>query len=245
MAKKEDIDTDITLEIDGDLLTPNQLAGAITAFAALLNNAHKELGAEKPVQWGVQVKEGSSLIGYVPRTLPNPQAIEIIVNGIKQFESGWNRPAGFSEAMLFNLQTLCESTRTGKKYNTAIKVWVHKEPVNLSSNIKENINKALQGAFVEYGAIEGLLQTLDSHKGYQFVIYEPLYNKKIICNIGNDDVPGQAYHLWEKRVEAEGLIKYSVEGLPYEIKVDRLSALIPVSGIPDYKLTKGILKHYV
>ena len=245
MANKKDIETDITLEIDGDLPSPNQLAMVITSFSALINNAQKELEDGKTISWGVQVKKGSNLIGYVPNIPVNPQVVVMVANGIRQFESGCTRPVGFSEAMLFNLQNLCEVTKSSKKQSIKVNVWLNKESIALSGNVKTNINKALAGTFIEYGSIEGLLQTIDSHAGYQFAIYEPLYNKKITCTIGNGEVPKQAYTLWEQRVEAEGMIKYSSEGLPCEMQVDRLSALISSVGIPDYKLTRGILKDYV
>ena len=245
MATKNDIEVDITLEIDGDLPTPNQLAMAITSFSALINNAQKELESNKAIQWGIQVKKGSNLIGYVPSVAVNPQALVMVANGLRQFEDSHTRPAGFTEVMLFNLQNLCEVTKNNKKQNIKVNIWLNKELIVLSQNIKKNINKALEGTFIEYGFVEGLLQTLDSHKGYQFAIYEPLYNKKIICNVENDEVFTQAYSLYEKRVEAEGLIKYSREGLPCEIKVEKISALIPDTGVPDYRLTRGILKQYV
>ncbi len=115
----------------------------------------------------------------------------------------------------------------------------------MDAKMIEYPDKALAGTFKEYGSIEGVLESMDSHVGYQFAIYEPLHNKKIICTKGNDDIPSQAHSLWEKRVEAEGMIKYSSEGIPCEIEVDKLSALIPISGIPNYELTRGILKDYV
>lgn len=243
MATKNDIDSNVTLEIDGDLPSPNQLATAITAFSALLNNAHKEIEG-KTIQWGVQVKQGSNLIGYVPTSHFNPIAAEIVVKGIKDFEQGCERPNGFTDAMMYNLLDLCEVAKTTKKKKTTINVWINKERFSLSENVKTNLNLALRGAFAEYGSIEGRLETLESHGGYQFAVYEPLRDKKIICNVASDDISVQAHGLWEQRVEVEGMIKYSADGFPYEIRVEKLYALVPPDGIPDYKLTRGILKHY-
>lgn len=244
MATKNDIESDVTLEIDGDLPSPNQLATAITAFSALLNNAHKEIEDGKTIQWGVQVKKGSNLIGYVPSSPFNPAVVDAVANGIREFERGCERPAGFTDAMMYNLLDLCEVAKTSKKKNTTINVWFNKERLSLGENVKTNLSLALRGAFTEYGSVEGRLETLDSHGGYQFAVCEPLRDKKIICNVASDDISVQAYGLWEQRVEVEGMIKYSADGLPYEIRVEKLYALIPPNGIPDYKLTRGILKHY-
>jgi len=244
MAHKGDIESDITLELNGDV-SPNQLAKALNALSALLNSGHRQVDPDKTMQWSVQVKKGSNLVGFYPTATPvNPVVIDNIQRGLVQLESGVDKPNGFSESMMHNLRTLCDISKDTKNKKTNVRLWLRKEASDITMTIKSNVDIALAGEFEEHGAVEGRLQILDAHDG-QFVIFESLSMKKILCAVENDEVFTQAYKLFEKRVEAEGLIKYSASGLPYEILVDRFNLIPEATNIQDYKSTRGILKEYV
>lgn len=242
MATERDIQSDITLEIDGELPSPHQLAAAITAFSALLNSAQRKCDEKASVKWGVQVSKGSNLLGYFPKTPINPLAISMIENGLHSLENGSEFPTGFDESMLYNIQTLCEIGKSRKGKNIAVKAWFNKKPIGINASIRANVDIALEGAFSEYGAIEGRLEVLDVHDALEFAIYEPLHSKRIACTVSEQQVFDSAYKLYEQRVEAEGMIKYTGKGIPYEIKVERLHPIVPLQGVQDYKLTRGILR---
>jgi len=123
--------------------------------------------------------------------------------------------------------------------------WFNKKPTNIGATIKGNVNVVLEGAFTEYGAIEGKLLVLDSEDTPEFAIIEPLYSARILCTAAERDVFDSAYKFYEQRVEAEGLIKYSGKGIPYAIRVDKIFPIVPAEGVSDYKMTRGILKQYV
>lgn len=245
MATAKDILSDITLEVDGDLPSPNQLAEAMTAFSALLNSAHRKCNEKSAVRWGMQVSKGSNLLGYIPQSPFNPQAISIIENGLLALENGAESPPNFDESMLNNLLTITELVKKRKGQETSVRLWFHKHPYNIGNAIKSNLNIAMEGSFYEYGSIEGRLEILDSHNGMDFSIYEPLYSKRISCVAAAKEVFERAYQLYEQRVEAEGMIKYTAKGIPFEIKVERIHSLVPEQGIPNYQSTRGILKDYV
>lgn len=245
MATKDDIESDVTLELDGDV-SPGQLATALNAFSALLNSGHKQIDADNTMQWSVQVKKGSNLVEFYPKnTTVNPVVIKNIQIGLAQLQNGVDKPEGFSEGMMHNLRTLCNISKDTKKRKTSVRLWFNKEPSDITMTIRSNVSVVLAGEFEEYGAIEGRLQTLDAHDGNQFAIYEPLHFKKIVCAVKNDEVFTRAYELFEQRVEAEGLIKYSATGIPYEILVDRFNPIPEAVNVFDYKNTRGILKEYV
>lgn len=244
MAQKGDIESDITLELDG-YVSPSQLAKALNAFSALLNSGHRQLDPDKKIQWSIQVKKGSNLVGfYAENTDYNPAVLNNIKHGLSELEKGVVKPEGFSEGMMHNLRTLCDVSKSTKKRNTSVRLWLNKEANNITMTIKSNIEVALAGEFEEHGAVEGRLQILDAHDG-QFVIFEPLSMKKILCAVENDEVFTKAYEIFGQRVEAEGLIKYSATGIPYEILVDRFNVIPETVNIHSYKEAKGILKEYV
>lgn len=246
MATKDDIESDITLEVDGDV-SPGQLAKALTAFSALLNSAHKQAHPEKNMQWVIQVKSGSNLVGFYPAKGAMPvdyDAVMSIQRGLKELENGIDRPSGFTDGMMHNLRTLCDVAKNTKSKKTSVRLWIKKEASDITLTVKSHIDVALSGEFEEYGAIEGRLQAMDAD-GYQLEIEEPLHLKRISCSVEGDDVFTEAYKLFEKRVEAEGRIKYNSYGIPYEIMIEKI---YPIHDTPDkdgYKKTKGILKEYV
>lgn len=247
MAKKEDIESDITLELDGEV-SPNQMARALNALSALLNSAHRKADPDKNIQWTVQVKKGSNLFGYSAASgsaQPDPAVLDNIQAGLKKLQGGMDRPAGFTDGMMHNLRTLCEISKDTKKKKTNVRLWLKKEASDITVTIKSNVEVALAGEFEEYGAIEGRLQALDAHDGYQLAIYEPLRQKKIVCSVEDDEVFTEAYKLFEQRVEAEGLIKYGANGVPYEITVERFNLIPEIVDTESYKRTRGILKEYV
>lgn len=246
MATKEDIETDLTLEVNGDV-SPAQMAKALNALSALLNSAHRLEDPDTNVQWLVQVKKGSNLLGYYPASGSspvNPAVLQNIQRGLNQLQNGIERPVGFTDGMMHNLRTLCEISKDTKNRKTSLRLWIQREPSDITVTIKSNVEVSLAGEFEEHGAIEGRLESLDAHSGYEFVIYEPLHEKKIVCSVDNDEIFTEAYKLFKKRVEAEGLIKYAANGIPYEITVERFNPIVEQID-QSYKRTRGILKDYV
>ena len=247
MITKHDIESDTTLEIDGDLLPPAQLANIIKAFDTLLNGAHEECADGEAIEWGVQAKEGSTVLEYIPSCPANPEALAVLRDGLNHFEVSSEPPPRFTKSMISSLHRIFKATKTKKNGGVPVNIWIAKESIGISESKKANINKALKAlekTFTEYGSVEGRLQTLDSHADYQFALYEPLHNKKIIC-IANKIVSQEAHDLYDRRVEAEGMIKYFSDGLPSKIWVEKLFPLPSSSDLPDYRETRGILKQYV
>ena len=67
MATRDDIDTDLTLELDGKNVTPEKFMKAVRAFFGLVNEITRELAGPKEfIHWKVQVKDGSNLVGLMP-----------------------------------------------------------------------------------------------------------------------------------------------------------------------------------
>ena len=67
MASPENIDTDLTLELDGSEITPEKFRKGVNAFIGLLKAITKSVCRDvPPVEWRMQVKAGS-LSGWYER----------------------------------------------------------------------------------------------------------------------------------------------------------------------------------
>ena len=91
MARPEDIDTDLTLELDGSEITPDKFRRAVNAFVGLLEAITKSVCREAPlVEWRMRVKAGSNLVGADAAEGANPNHVRRILaltrQGLEQFE---------------------------------------------------------------------------------------------------------------------------------------------------------------
>lgn len=247
MAHERDIQSDITLELDGDV-SPKQLAGALNALSALLDAGHKQLDPDKAMDWSIQVKQGSNLVEFHPKTAINPALIGNIQRGFKELENGAENLDGFDESMLDNMRALCDISKDTETKKTSVCLWLNRKPSRFTKATKENVKKIMLAseaeAFESYGTIEGKLEILDVHDGNKFAIYDSLHSKKILGNPESDEIFNYAQKLFGKTVEANGLIKYK-NGRARQIFVRRLIERPRPPADYDYRSARGILKKYV
>lgn len=252
MATKKDITSDTTLELEGDI-SPNQLIKAVKAFHSLLNGSRKFHSPDKNIHWTVQVKKGCNLVEYSPKGEINSAIIQNvqrdlaqhIEQGLTQLRNGTERPEGFDTDMIRDLRTLCDVSKDKEDSKTSVRLWLNKKSSDVTMTIRSNADNILGNKFEEHGAVEGMLQMLDVHDGKEFAIFESLNRKRIKCTAESDEIFNLAYKLFDKRVEAEGLVKYDALGIPNEITVEHFSVLPQITNPDDYKNTRGILKKYV
>ena len=250
MNDKKNVGSDITLEINANL-SPQQFAKALTSFYSFVENVQNQVSPDKPVKMTVQVKEGSNLIEYHSKDnshTVHPKTIDCIREELKQLDTtstSTRYSTVLNSRALYHLNVLCQIVPSYQKYDLPIKAWLNAEKIPITYNIKQNVRQAIQSAFKEYGTIEGRLQGLNSHSGYEINIYEPLHGKKIKCVSEDSELFGKAYRLFGQLVEAEGKIQYDERGIPKEILVEKFNQLKEENELPSYLETKGILKKYV
>lgn len=64
MAASTDIDADLTLELNGEGITPSIFKESVNAFVGLLQELTSSVcGKSPPVRWQMQVRAGGNLIG--------------------------------------------------------------------------------------------------------------------------------------------------------------------------------------
>ena len=242
MAQKRDIKSDIALELEGDV-SPGQLADALRAFSALLTTGHKQLDPDRAMQWSIQVKQGSNLVEFHPKTAMNPALIPKIQKAFRAFEKGTMSPAGFNKTMLANMKKLCDISKDTKDKKTNICLWFDRKPSRFTKATKETVKDITQ-PYKSNGTIEGKLETLDMHDGNKFAIYDILHSRKILGIAKNDEIFSRAQELFGKTVEANGQITYK-NGRARQIVVRRLIERPRPPADFDYRSTYGILKKYV
>ena len=247
MANKDDIESDITLELP-DNITPKQFAKALTSFYKFIENAHNSIAPQQPIDLRIAVKKGSNLVGYNPTDdehATNPRVTERISEGLARLNKDENCFEYFSADALDELDAFCKSIPNKENSSTLATAWFSGVSNPITYNIKHNVHKAIQDNFEEYGAIEGLLQGVNVHGRYEIAIYEPLHNKKIICIAEDKELFNEAFNLFNSRVEVEGRIQYNRQGIPRLIRAEAFQRLPEDSELPPYSTTRGILKKYV
>ena len=254
MATKEDIQSDITLEL-GDGVSPEQLAKAVLTLNTLLDHTYQKITNGDTMRWTVQLKEGSNLVEMHPvkETKANSVLITTIQNGITQFKNGAEQPEDFNEDMMKDIKKLSGQVGDTQNKTPEMRLWLQRKGNDITPTIYKNVTDTLNKEnfpYETFSAIEGTIEKLvtDTHSEkdkWEFAIYDPVYEKKITCTPQTDAIKKQAHKLFGERIEAEGIIKYDGEGIPTVMCVQHLECLPKKDNLPDYRETRGILKDYV
>ncbi len=242
MARKADIPTDLTLEIDGPNVTPERFLKAVRSFFAVVSEvATGVCGKKAGVRWTVSVKQGSNLICLNPVPGVSQAAINQVAlsvqQGFGQLEEASVRPQFFSDKAIRNARELAE---VGDD-DTTVRLWIKKTPRNVTKSIEANVAKLLISEHADYGSIEGRLQTVTERGGFHFVVYQMLWDEPIRCNVP-PRLSDLALRNFGQRVEVYGTIKYRKDGQPVSIEADDIVPFPPSEQIPNFRDVHGILR---
>ena len=246
MAVKQNINADLTLEIDGKNITPDKFLRSVRAFFAILGEVTSKVAGKKGgVQWQVKVREGSNLVGVSPEAGYAPAVVAEIVSamsdGLEQLESRAAQPKFFSERAIKSLRELADVVGTSDGDDTIVRVWAGKAPINVTHKSVAHIAELLASEHEDYGSIEGRLRTVTDKGGLHFVVHEPLRDQAIRCFIPEKLIE-TAIQNFRNRVEVYGLIKYRKDGKAVSIYVDDLVPFPSKQEIPSYRDVHGILR---
>lgn len=246
MAAAADIDALVTLELAGHKVTPQKFLNGVKAFFGIVEEVTKSVCEDRPrVIWRVQVKAGSNLVGITPEPGFPPPIVALIAdsvgNGIKDMEQAPSEPPYFSPRALRHLHDLAAIVGTDENDDTEIKVWVRKDPRDLTHRSVAHTAELLTAAYADHGSIEGRLQVLSERRGLHIVVYEPLWDKPIRCHL-SDKQAAIALQNFGKRVEVTGLVRYRGDGMPVSIDVEEIIPFPAPEDIPGYRAVHGILR---
>lgn len=245
MAKVDDIEAPMTLEIDGSSVSPEKLVRAITAFFEVVRELSPTLDTGEKPEWRVQVKQGSNLIGAYPSGDVAPATLDYILglvgDGVSQLEREAVEPPAFTERALKSMRKLGRIAGTGPADDTLIRVWIGKDQTRVTHRSVQNVGQILEGEYVEYGSVAGRLQTITERGSLKFWINEELWDRPVQC-LMPERLSAQAMAAWRKRVEVYGPVKYRRDGLPISLLVNDIDEMPDSAAIPSIEDVRGILK---
>lgn len=241
MATKADIDTDLTLELDGKQNSLKFLK-AVSAFLKFVEEVTKTSAGDQPrPEWDVQVKGGSNLLGLTPTPGFSPVIVQNTLNlvktGIDSIGTNDLISDEFSEEALLHLRKLAEIADD----ETTARIWVRKSPVRVTNKIAAVIADEMGSSYQDYGSIEGRLQVVSERGSYRAEITDPLSKKPIKCLL-NEELMKQSLSLFGLRVEAYGKIHYRKDGEIVKIDVEEFTPFPPPEKIPSFTKVHGIFK---
>lgn len=245
MAKAEDIDAPMTLEVDGSAVSPEKLVRAINAFFDVVRELSPNLDTGHKPEWHVQVKQGSNLIGAYPAKNVSQSTIDYILSvvndGVSRLEREAIEPEAFNEKALKSMRKLGKISGTGPADDTQIRIWVGKNRNSVTHRTAQNVSQIIEGEYSEYGSVAGRLQTITEKGGVRFWISEELWNHPVQCMMP-ERLCTQAMAAWRKRVEVYGPIKYRRDGRPVSLLVNDIEQMPEGPAIPSIEDVRGILK---
>lgn len=150
------------------------------------------------------------------------QVIDSTLNGIDILRKTNDRPRGFNDKALEKARELSKMMSNGVD---RIEVLSDDSLVELTLNMIDNVTTILKPGREIFGAIEGHLETLNSHDGFKFVIYEPVLLRRIRCELLNKNdlhLKKRVYELYEHSVLVTGLLATNIRGEVQSAKIDNI-----------------------
>lgn len=242
----EDITTAITLELDREEIPLDQFKTAVEEFFGLVKEVAKESAPRKNSSaWLVKVYPGSAGIGVVgkPGAFTGDEIALIrttVMDGLRQLEQGHRHPM-FTDKAIGHSKKL-SSLFTGKKVPAVVRIWGdHDTPFDLTKSIATTASQILEAAYEEDGSVEGVLEKLNGHGQFEFVIYDLMDNRPITCEVRQDRIK-DAWAAWLRRVEVIGKVRYRKDGLPVSVKAEEIIPFPAKEDIPDLDTMRSLLR---
>lgn len=245
---KEQIPTDLTLEIGADL-SPERFMTAARAFFGYIHELSESIAPEGDLpSWIVRVREGSTLLAVDPTPKVPPQVVNLLLTraerGIDGLAAGDIERADLPEPAMKHLRTLAEMAEgtRGRAEPVPMRMWVRRKPISVEPIIASVIREEWRTDFNDYGTIEGRLETIqESHGGLQFQIRDTMLRQKVRCYFPERLLP-EVFEKFRKRVEVSGVIHYRKNGVPVSIQAEHVTGLPEDSELPTAGDVRGILR---
>ncbi|GJE00017.1 hypothetical protein [Methylobacterium isbiliense] len=245
MAKPEDIDAPMTLEIDGTAVSPEKFIRALTAFFDVVREVSPTLDDGTRPEWTIQVKQGSNLVGAYPgKGVPSfmvDHILAVLGEGVAQIEKDAVEPEAFTDKALASLRKLGQISGRSGGDDTLIRVWVGKHHQRITQRSVANVTQILEATYVEHGSVTGRLQTITERGGLKFLVDEELWGRQVRCNMPDRLVP-DALKAFRKRVEVYGPVRYRRDGVPFSVFVKEIEVMPEKGDLPTIEDVYGILR---
>lgn len=239
---------EITLRIDGKLITPEDFKKAVHAFVELLVTVTDEIskGGKKPL-WNMSVREGSTV--FVARAVSDVEtrktareAIRRVKSGVSKMERGRFDSSEFSQRALYAVKELASlRAKVNQDGITTVEIGGEGKQLAVTSKTADLLKKNLGAQKSAFGSIEGKLSTISLRNTFQFVVYDVLADRPVNCFMPEEKFR-DAHSAFGKRVSVFGMVQYDRDGKPLSIKVDTIRVFRDLSELPPISSFLGILK---
>lgn len=209
----------ITYALTGEV-SKDAFAAAARDLSALIDALAAEIVGKDPPQWVVEYLEaGSATMTFAGVGENVEEAVEKIVRGYAAVGQSLERgePVPYSKKVESAAQKLTEVL------NGAVTAVRFETPEESATVVSPSATVETQRHLQAYGAVEGRVQTLTSHGGLRFVLYDALFGKAVYCYLeaGYEELMRGA---WDRRAAVEGWVsREPVTGRP--VSVRKVSAL--------------------
>jgi hypothetical protein len=240
------IDTDLTLELDEDEITVGEFTAALEHFIGLVREVGKRVAPKNMNPWLIRVYAGSAGVGLYPRPgaiTANEAAVirNSVIEGMEQLERGV-RPEVFSDRAIEHAKDISAVFKSRKTPSSKIKIWsANERAYAVKREVEVTADKLLEPKYEDVGSIEGKLDVLSGHGKLAVVVYDPLDDRAIRCEV----TPQQmeiALKSFRKRVEVFGTIRYRHDGTAVSVRVDDIIPFPSPEEIPPLHEIRGILR---
>jgi hypothetical protein len=246
-AAPEQIPTDLTLEIGGNLSPDRFMAIARAFFGYVEEIGHTVAPEGLFLSWFVRIREGSTLLAVDPSpAMPSDIARQVYSRaerGVRHLIDSDIDDSGLNEPALRYLRALSEMTEAGlnKAQPIPMRLWVEKRPISLEPTIASVIREEYRADYTDYGTIEGRLETIqESYGSLQFYIRDAILRQRVRCYFP-EELLADVFDKFRKRIEVFGLIHYRKNGTPISIEAEHIVRLPDDSELPTAEDVRGIL----
>ncbi len=243
--------TNLTVEIDADVLTLGRFQQLAQSVAALIREVGEGVERSAGVRWVISDVHHSNLAleltpqrtrDDVPPDLPDRIA-DAIASGMAVIEERAERPPYFSDKALERAKDLANpgdevrAVRIRRRRNGKAD-----KRITLTKRLAANVDEIIGPQMQEYGSIEGRLEGLMTHGKRRFFIWESLTNRQVECQFA-DRIPLQdILAAYERRVAARGIVHRRRTGEKLSVEVEEFRVFRSEEDLPSVERIQEILR---
>jgi len=241
MATKDDIPTDLALEI-GDDLEPRRFVAACREFFGLTDEL-AQVPRDDSVNWRVRVREGSNIVALSVGAQSDSNAVTAALQRMHEgttalVQGDFSAPV-LTEKAIQHAKKLSDVTRNGP-HVTPMRVWLARRPIDFGPEVGDMVRQDEASSYNDYGTLEGTLRAIaDQSGGLEIRIQDPLWKRAIPCRVSDDQIE-DAMSAFRRRVEVTGLIHYNRLGRPTSIRMESLTTLPDDKDLPTAEDIRGL-----
>lgn len=246
MARRTDIEADLTLELSGAGITPSAFRRGVNAFIGLLEELTGSVClASPPVGWEIQVRSGSNLIG----ALASKNSDQSKVRGVREMAGNCfgSSSIGGADAVPITEEAqehVRELAKLSIETGTRVGFWVGKERYEVEPRLAKSTQSAPARGTILPGTVEGHISALHDLGDIHFELREYIRERSVKCIVEGDLVE-KCKNLWRKRVTVHGIVHYDRAGNASKVDVRDIVPFPPDTELPSYLDVRGILRKYI